>query len=400
MTNNNTYWTTEISPTTFAKGLGLKELWQKKYLIWLFVKRDITVQYKQTIFGMGWYFISPLFTMFMYIVVFGRIAGIPTDDIPQPVFYLSGICLWEYFSTCLTDTAATFQTNAGLFGKVYFPRLVTPVSKVISKLFRFSLQLSTFVFVYLYFVIRGVDLHPNIYLLLFPVLILMMQCMALGLGLIVSSLTTKYRDLTNFFGVFVSLWMYATPIVYPLSYVTNPTLHKIMLFNPMTAIIETFKYGAFGAGQFSWSSLGFSAEYESADQTKVKDPRFYNVWMDLAVRAGAAFRPSPDLMLGASLIYRSTIEQVRGGIYGTTDKQYFIFTDISKDGTLSGVNREQLKKLADATEGRANIVASGGVHTMDDIIACKEMGLYGTICGKSIYKGTLDLREAVKYAEV
>ena len=139
MTNNNTYWTTEISPTTFAKGLGLKELWQKKYLIWLFVKRDITVQYKQTIFGMGWYFISPLFTMFMYIVVFGRIAGIPTDDIPQPVFYLSGICIWEHFSTWLTDTAATFQTNAGLFGKVYFPRLVTPVSKVISKLFRFSL---------------------------------------------------------------------------------------------------------------------------------------------------------------------------------------------------------------------------------------------------------------------
>ncbi len=238
MTNNNTYWTTEISPTTFAKGLGLKELWQKKYLIWLFVKRDITVQYKQTIFGMGWYFISPLFTMFMYIVVFGRIAGIPTDDIPQPVFYLSGICLWEYFSTCLTDTAATFQTNAGLFGKVYFPRLVTPVSKVISKLFRFSLQLSTFVFVYLYFVIRGVDLHPNIYLLLFPVLILMMQCMALGLGLIVSSLTTKYRDLTNFFGVFVSLWMYATPIFYPETIL--PDNFKIVLtINPLYHFLKS-----------------------------------------------------------------------------------------------------------------------------------------------------------------
>ena len=196
-------------------------------------------------------------------------GAIQTDDFWYGlVFYLAALydvyvyrrlrpyCRYPYG---LTDTAATFQTNAGLFGKVYFPRLVTPVSKVISKLFRFSLQLSTFVFVYLYFVIRGVDLHPNIYLLLFPVLILMMQCMALGLGLIVSSLTTKYRDLTNFFGVFVSLWMYATPIVYPLSYVTNPTLHKIMLFNPMTAIIETFKYGAFGAGQFSWSSLGFSA---------------------------------------------------------------------------------------------------------------------------------------------
>ncbi len=253
------YWTTEITPDSFAKGLGLKELWQKKYLIWLFIKRDITVQFKQTIFGMGWYFISPLFSMFMYIVVFGRIAGIPTDDIPQPVFYLSGICLWEYFSSCLTDTASTFQANAALYGKVYFPRLVIPVSKVVSKLFRFSLQLGTFVIVYLLFVFKGVNLRPNWYLLLFPVLILMIQCLALGLGLIISSLTTKYRDLTNFFGVFVSLWMYATPIVYPLSYVTNPTLHEIMLLNPMTAIIETFKYGAYGAGQFSWQALGYSA---------------------------------------------------------------------------------------------------------------------------------------------
>ena len=253
------YWTTEISPNTFSKGMGLRELWQKKYLIWLFIKRDITVQYKQTIFGMGWYFISPLFTMFMYIVVFGRIAGIPTDDIPQPVFYLSGICLWEYFSECLTAVSGTFQTNANLFGKVYFPRLVSPVSVVASKLFRFSLQLGTFVIVYLLFVFKGVHLCPNWYLCLFPVLILMIQSLALGLGLIVSSLTTKYRDLTNFFGVFVSLWMYATPIVYPLSYVTNPTLHKIMLFNPMTAIIETFKYGAYGAGEFSWTSLAYSA---------------------------------------------------------------------------------------------------------------------------------------------
>ena len=259
MTNNTTYWTTEISPNTFSRGLGLRELWQKKYLIWLFIKRDITVQFKQTIFGMGWYFISPLFTMFMYIVVFGRVAGIPTDDIPQPVFYLSGICLWEYFAECLTAVSGTFQTNANLFGKVYFPRLVSPVSVVVSKMFRFSLQLATFVIVYLFFVFKGVDLHPNWYLLLFPVLIFLIQCLALGLGLIVSSLTTKYRDLTNFFGVFVSLWMYATPIVYPLSYVTNPTLHKIMLLNPMTAIIETFKYGAYGAGQFSWSALGFSA---------------------------------------------------------------------------------------------------------------------------------------------
>ena len=254
----NTYWTTEISPDSYARGLGLRELWQKRYLIWLFIKRDITVQFKQTIFGMGWYFISPLFTMFMYIVVFGKIAEIPTDDVPQPVFYLSGICLWEYFSECLTAVSGTFQTNANLFGKVYFPRLVAPVSKIASKLFRFSLQLCTFVFVYLFFVLKGVELRPNWYLLLFPVIVLIIQGLALGLGLIISSLTTKYRDLTNFFGVFVSLWMYATPIVYPLSYVTNPTLHTIMLLNPMTALIETFKYGAYGAGEFSWSALGYS----------------------------------------------------------------------------------------------------------------------------------------------
>ena len=255
---SNTYYNTVITPDSFAKGLGLKELWQKRYLIWLFIKRDITVQFKQTVFGMGWYFISPLFSMVMYIIVFGRIAGIPTDDVPQPVFYLSGICLWEYFSTCLTDVSGTFQKNAALFGKVYFPRLVSPVSVVASRLFRFSLQLATFVIVYIFFVLKGVNLCPTWYLLLFPVLLIIMQGIALGLGLIISSLTTKYRDLTNFFGVFVSLWMYATPIVYPLSYVTNPTLHKIMLLNPMTAIIETFKYGAYGAGEFSWNALAYS----------------------------------------------------------------------------------------------------------------------------------------------
>ena len=256
--SNPTYWTTVITPQSTAQGLGLRELWQKKYLIWLFVKRDITVQFKQTIFGMGWYFISPLFSMVMYIIVFGRIAGIPTDDIPQPVFYLSGICLWEYFSMCLTEVSATFQKNANLYGKVYFPRLVSPVSVVISRLFRFSLQLAMFILVYLLFVLKGVHLRPTWYLLLFPVVLLTIQGIAMGLGLIISSLTTKYRDLTNFFGVFVSLWMYATPIVYPLSYVTNPTLHTIMQLNPMTALIETFKYGAFGAAEFSWSALAYS----------------------------------------------------------------------------------------------------------------------------------------------
>lgn len=256
---SSTYWTTVITPKSYAKGFGLRDVWAKRYLIWLFIKRDITVQFKQTIFGMGWYFVGPLFSMFMYIIVFGRIAGIPTDGVPQPVFYLSGICLWEYFSTCLASAAGTFQSNAGLYSKVYFPRMVMPISMLVSKLFRFSLQLCTFVAVYIFYVVKGFELRPTWYLLLFPVLVFMMQGLALGLGLIISSLTTKYRDLVNFFGVFVSLWMYATPIVYPLSYVTNPTLHKTMLYNPITSIIETFKVGAYGAGEFSWTSLAYSA---------------------------------------------------------------------------------------------------------------------------------------------
>lgn len=254
------YWSTVIEPRdSIINSLQLGELWRKKYLIWLFIKRDIIVQFKQTIFGMGWYFISPLFSVVMYMIVFGRIANIPTDDVPQPVFYLSGVCLWEYFSTCLSQVASTFQANAGLYGKVYFPRLVSPLSVCVSRLFRFSIQLSMFVIVYLFFVlVKGVHLVPNWYLLLFPLLVVDMAGLAMGLGLIVSSMTTKYRDLVNFFGVFVSLWMYATPIVYPLSYVTNPTLHRIMNLNPMTSVIETFKYGAFGAGEFSWSALGYS----------------------------------------------------------------------------------------------------------------------------------------------
>ena len=257
-TYNDTYWTSVISPNMGFRGLGLRELWQKKYLIWLFIKRDITVKFKQTIFGMGWYFISPLFSMFMYMVVFGRIAGIPTDDIPQPVFYLSGICLWEYFSTCLTNVSSTFQNNAALYGKVYFPRLVTPVSIVVSNLFHFSLQLATFIFVYIFFVLKGVNLQPNWYLLLFPIIIMALAGIALGLGLIVTSLTTKYKDLTNVLPTVISLWMYATPIVYPLSYVTNPTLHKIMILNPITSLIEAFKYGAYGAGSFTWADFGYS----------------------------------------------------------------------------------------------------------------------------------------------
>ena len=251
-------FTTEIKPKDKAFNLDLKEVWAKKYLLWLFIKRDITVQFKQTIFGMGWYFISPLISTAIYIIIFSRVAGIPTDGIPEPLFYLSGVCLWNYFSQCLNKISTTFSANSGLYGKVYFPRLIIPLSQVFSHLFRFSIQMTLFVIVYVVYAIKGVDVAPNLYLLLFPLLVLMLGGHALGLGLIVTSLTTKYRDLTNFFGVFVSLWMYATPVVYPMSAIKNETLAYIMRLNPLTSITESFKYGALGAGEFSWAWLAYS----------------------------------------------------------------------------------------------------------------------------------------------
>ena len=251
-------FTTEIKPKDKLFNLDLREVWAKRYLLWLFIKRDILVQFKQTIFGLGWYFISPLISTLIYIVIFSRVAGIQTDGIPEPLFYLSGVCLWNYFSQCLTKIAETFSSNSDLFGKVYFPRLIIPISQVVSHLFRFSIQMLLFVIVYVIYAIIGVDVHPNWYLLLFPVLVLMLGFTAMGLGLIITSLTTKYRDLKNFFGVFVSLWMYATPIVYPMSVIENETLKTVMRLNPLTSIIEAFKYGSMGAGEFSWGWLAYS----------------------------------------------------------------------------------------------------------------------------------------------
>ena len=259
MNEENKYWNTVIEPKESSFYFDLKGVWEKRYLLWLFIKRDLTVQYKQTVLGFTWYFVGPIITMLTYMLVFGKIAGIPTDGIPQPLFYLSGICLWEYFSGCLNSSASALQSNAGLFGKVYFPRLVSPIATIMSKLFRFSLQLVVLAVVYGVYVYNGYDLHPNSYLWAFPLLVLLMQGLALGLGLIVSSLSVKYRDLSGFFGVFVSLWMYATPIVYPLSQVTHPMLRRCMELNPMTSIVEAFKYGLMGAGEFSWTGLGYSA---------------------------------------------------------------------------------------------------------------------------------------------
>ena len=262
--SENENWTTVIKPRTGLFEVNLKELWDYRDLWTLFVKRTITVQYKQTVLGPLWWFIQPVLTVIMYMVVFGGIAGIPTDGVPQPLFYLGGVCMWQYFSTCLTGTSNTFVSNSGIFGKVYFPRLIMPLSTVTSNLVRFAIQLGLFVVVYVYYAFIGQAPSPNWYLLLLPLLVLMLAGLALGFGIIISSLTTKYRDLQILFSFFVQLWMYATPIVYPLSQVAGKKamgmdLQLIMCLNPVTPIIETFKYGALSAGEFiGWGWLAYS----------------------------------------------------------------------------------------------------------------------------------------------
>ena len=252
-------WTTEIKPKNKLLQVDFKEIWQYRDLWSLFVKRDIITQYKQTILGPLWYVIQPLMTTIMYMVVFGGIAQISTDGLPQPLFYLAGICMWQYFADCLNKTSSTFTTNAGIFGKVYFPRLIVPLSTVTSNLIRFGIQFLLFVIVYLYYALfTSVSIHTNLYALLLPVLVLMLAGLALGFGILFSSMTTKYRDLTLLLTFFVQLWMYATPVIYPLSTITNEKLRLVMSLNPLTSIIEAFKYGMLGVGEFSWIGLSYS----------------------------------------------------------------------------------------------------------------------------------------------
>ena len=251
-------YTTIIKPKGKLFEIGFKEIWRYRDLLVMFIKRDIVTQYKQTILGPTWYFIQPALTTIMYMVVFGGIAGISTDGLPQPLFYLAGIVLWQYFSECLNKTSATFTQNQHIFGKVYFPRLISPLSNVLSNLVRMSIQFLLFLIVYVYYVAVGVDVMPNVYALLLPLLIVMLAGLSLGFGIIISSMTTKYRDLTILFTFIVQLWMYATPVIYPLSTITNDKIRMLMGINPLTSIFEAFKYGMLGVGQFSWGGLGYS----------------------------------------------------------------------------------------------------------------------------------------------
>lgn len=251
-------WTLIIRPQQKLWSVDFKEIWRYRDLIALFVKRNIVIQYKQTILGPLWYIIQPVLTVIMNMVVFGGIAGMSTDGVPQILFYLAGNVCWFYFSDCLNQTSKTFTDNQAMFGKVYFPRMVVPISTVLSNLLRFGIQIGLFVVLYLYYFYAGTSVSPNSYLLLFPVFIILLAGLGLGFGILVSSMTTKYRDLTILFTFIVQLWMYATPIVYPLSMVPEGKLRMLILANPMTPVIEAFKYATLGQGYFSWTALGYS----------------------------------------------------------------------------------------------------------------------------------------------
>lgn len=250
-------WKQVIEPHGKVFYLKLRELWQYRDLIKLFVRRDFVAQYKQTILGPAWHILNPLFTTIIFTIVFGRIANISTDGLPQFIFYMAGNVIWVYFAGVLTATSGTFIIGASIFGKVYFPRLATPVSILISKLIAFSIQFAFFICFVIYFMMRGASVHPNIWILLTPILILMMGTIGLGGGVIISALTTRYRDLQVLVNFGVSLLMYATPIVYPMS--TVPEKYRIFLMaNPISAIVETFRYAFLGAGSFNLHHLLYS----------------------------------------------------------------------------------------------------------------------------------------------
>ena len=250
-------WTTIIKPKTGWFDINLKELIQYKDLILMFVKRDFKTMYKQTILGPLWIIINPLLTTLMFTVVFGNIANISTDGMPQIVFYMLGTTVWTYFSSCLTKTSSTFTANAGIFGKVYFPRLVTPISTVISGLINFGVQFLMFLGFMAYFMIKGSPIEPNLWILITPLLLVQLAALALGFGIIISSMTTKYRDLAVLVTFGVQLWMYATPVVYPASQIGGK-LKTLMMLNPVSPIVESFRYAFLGSGSIPWNYLGIS----------------------------------------------------------------------------------------------------------------------------------------------
>ena len=256
---SNSDYTTVIKPHAGLFNLKLREVWAYRDLVYILARRDIVAVYKQTILGPLWFLVSPVLTVVVYMFVFGSIAGISTDGMPQAVFYLGGITLWNYFSSCFTATANTFTANAQIFGKVYFPRIVAPMANVLSNMVKLFIQMLLFVGVLAFYLGQNdstIQLTEEIYLL--PVLILMMAGLSLGIGIIISSLTTKYRDFKNFIGFGVSLLMYASPVIYPISAVKDKGYGALLAYNPIAPIIETFRYIFTGHGSLDWGGLMIS----------------------------------------------------------------------------------------------------------------------------------------------
>lgn len=249
-------WTTIIRPKNRLFDLKLKELWKYHDLIIMFVKRDFKTMYKQTILGPLWIIINPILTTIMQVIVFGNIANLSTDGMPQFLFYMAGNTVWMYFSGCLTKTSNTFVGNAGVFGKVYFPRLVTPISIVISGLITFGVQFAIFLMADIYYAVNGI-VHPNLLVLLTPILILEIAILGMGCGIIISALTTKYRDLTVLVSFGMQLWMYGSAVIYPISSLPEKWGNLLML-NPVVPIVEAFRYAFTGQGTFSVTYLSIS----------------------------------------------------------------------------------------------------------------------------------------------
>ena len=264
MQSNNTNklkWTETILPKRSLFDLRLKEVWHYRDLLSMFVRRDFLATYKQTILGPLWFIIQPILTTLMFTVVFGNFAKISTDGQPKILFYLAGVTIWNYFSESFNKTSTVFTTNASIFGKVYFPRLIIPLSIVTSGLIRFVIQFALFIsFLLYYFFKPGSIVQPNLMALLTPVLLIFMAGFALGMGIIISAMTTKYRDFTYLVTFGVTLLMYATPVIYPVSSLAAK-YKTIAMANPMSSIVETFRYGWLGSGTFSWGALGYSFSF-------------------------------------------------------------------------------------------------------------------------------------------
>ncbi|MBP4137821.1 ABC transporter permease [Flavobacterium geliluteum] len=254
---NNPSWLFEITPKNNFFSLNFKEIWQYRDLLFLFVKRDVITVYKQTVLGPLWYLIQPLFTSVTFTIIFNNVAGIKTGGIPPFLFNLAGITVWNYFTACLTGTSDTFKANASIFGKVYFPRIITPLSIVISNLIKFGIQFLIFIAFYIYYYIAGYDLVLNGYLVFFPVLIAIMGILGLGLGMLISSMVTKYRDFSHLIGFGIQLLMYLSAVMYPMQLLKQklPKLGWLVEYNPLAYIIETSRYMLLNVGNVSVMGL-------------------------------------------------------------------------------------------------------------------------------------------------